>query len=104
MQPRPLRKTVPAGRSEGRARRVAARATGLVPVLALALGALGCVMPNRGTPVYVDQWAGSWWSGKGVLLEVSDDRERCLIAARNRALVVEKKWVDCRRVHPRKGA
>ena len=33
--------------------------------------------------------------------EVGEDQEYCRVAARNRALVVEKKWVDCRAVHPR---
>lgn len=76
------------------------------PALALALlaGALalpGCLMPH-GTPVYVSKTAGDWWSGKGVLLEVSEDERRCRVAVRDRALVVEKTWVDCRHVHERR--
>lgn len=70
-------------------------------LFAAALPLAGCLMPE-GRPVYVSQGAGDWWSGKGVLLEVSEDRRRCLVAARDRALVVDRKWVDCRDVHPRR--
>lgn len=70
--------------------------------LAPALLALGCLMPQQGTPVYVDAWAGDFWSGKGMLLEVSEDRERCRVAVRDRALMVQERWVACRSVHPRK--
>ncbi|MCG8587904.1 MAG: hypothetical protein MJE66_01290 [Proteobacteria bacterium] len=70
-------------------------------LLALVLGT-GCLMPNRGTPVFVDHTSGDWWSGKGLLLEVSPDRQRCRIAARTTALVVEKKWVPCSAVHERR--
>jgi hypothetical protein len=70
--------------------------------LALALSAfLGCTMPRRGTPVFVDTRAGDFWSGRGKLLEVSDDRSRCRVAVRDRALQVRKLWVDCAWVHPR---
>ena len=70
--------------------------------LAPALLALGCLMPQQGTPVYVDAWAGDFWSGKGMLLEVSEDRERCRVAVRDRALMVQDRWVACKSVHPRK--
>ncbi len=60
----------------------------------------GCLLPD-GTPVYIDGRNGKLWSGNGVLLGVNEDRSHCRVAARNRALVVEKKWVDCRAVHPR---
>jgi len=64
------------------------------------LGLLGgCLLPTRGTPVYVDMRAGSFWSGEGRLLEVSADQERCRVAVRNRTLVVRKLWVDCAHVH-----
>lgn len=69
--------------------------------LLLALALAGCLMP-KGTPVYVSKQAGDWWSGKGVLMEVSEDETRCHVAARDRALVVDKKWVDCRYVHERR--
>lgn len=71
-------------------------------LLALALlAAPGCLLPSRGTPVFVDARAGSFWSGRGLLLEVSGDESRCRVAVRDRALVVHHKWVDCRSVHPR---
>jgi len=74
-------------------------------LLALALfaaGPTGCLMPNRGTPVLVDSWAGDFWSGEGLLLEVSSDQKRCLVAVRDRALFVRQRWVDCTSVHPRR--
>jgi hypothetical protein len=67
-----------------------------------ALLLTGCLMPKRGTPVYVDAWAGDFWSGKGLLLEVTPDQKRCKIAVRDRALLVRERWVDCTSVHPRK--
>jgi hypothetical protein len=67
----------------------------------LLLLATGCLMPNGGTPVFVDMRAGRFWSGKGRLLEVSADRSRCRVAVRDRALVVRKLWVDCKSVHKR---
>ena len=70
--------------------------------LASALLLPGCLMPQQGTPVYVDAWAGDYWSGKGMLLEVSEDQERCRVAVRDRALMVQERWVACRSVHPRK--
>jgi hypothetical protein len=76
---------------------------GRIAVIALCLVGLwtgGCLLPE-GTPVYIDGRHGKLWSGNGVLLEVSEDQLYCRVAARNRALVVEKKWVDCKAVHPR---
>ena len=73
-----------------------------VLLLLTSLSASGCLMPDRGTPVFVDAWAGDFWSGKGLLLEVSEDETRCLVAIRDRALIVSRRWVDCRSVHPRK--
>ncbi len=70
--------------------------------LAVALLTGGCLMPNRGTPVYVDGWAGDFWSGKGLLLEVTPDQRRCKVAVRDRALIVQQLWVDCASIHPRK--
>jgi hypothetical protein len=70
-------------------------------LLALLLGFTGCLLPARGTPVFVDGRAGRFWSGKGVLTEVSDDGTRCHVAVRDRALIVQKRWLDCRSVHPR---
>src|SRR5262249_26622450 len=52
-----------------------ALAAALLAVLALA----GCLLPNGGTPVLVDSRAGSFWSGKGLLLEVSPDQKRCKV-------------------------
>ena len=63
----------------------------------------GCTMPNGGTPVFVDFRAGSFWSGKGLLVEVTEDQRRCKVAVRDRALLVRELWVDCSSVHPRRG-
>ena len=60
----------------------------------------GCLMP-RGTPVIVEARTGRYWSGNGVLLEVSEDQRRCRVAVRNAGLIVEKKWVACTWVHLR---
>lgn len=67
----------------------------------LALGASGCVvMPSHGTPVLVDHRAGRFWSGKGRLLEVSEDRRSCRVAVRDRSLVfVRTLWTSCENVH-----
>jgi len=51
--------------------------------------------------VYVDGRNGKLWSGKGILTETNEDQSWCRVAARNRALFVEKKWVECRSVHRR---
>jgi predicted oxidoreductase len=85
----------------------ASGAAGRRLALALAGAALlsllgGCLMPRRGTPVFVDARAGNFWSGEGLLLEVSPDQQRCRVAVRDRALLVQDRWVDCARVHPRK--
>ena len=61
----------------------------------------GCLMPNKGTPVFIDMRAGGFWSGRGMLLEVTPDQQRCRVAVRDRALVVRHLWTDCTRVHPR---
>ena len=68
-------------------------------VLLLAFG--GCLMPAQGTPVFVDMRAGDFWSGKGMLLEVSPEKTRCKVAVRDRALIVHERWVECRWVHER---
>ena len=75
--------------------------------LALSLAGLlfqsGCLwLPRQGTPVYVDHRAGDFWSGKAVLVKVSADGSRCRVHVRNRAGVVEGKWVLCKHVHPRR--
>ena len=67
--------------------------------LLVALG--GCLMPTQGTAVFVDLRAGTFWSGRGMLLEVSPDKTRCKVAVRDRALIVHETWVDCRWVHER---
>jgi hypothetical protein len=73
---------------------------GRIAVILVSLVMGGCLFPE-GTPVYIDGRHGKLWSGNGVLLEVSEDQVYCRVAARNRALVVEKRWVDCKAVHPR---
>jgi hypothetical protein len=73
---------------------------GRIAVILVSLAMGGCLLPE-GTPVYIDGRHGKLWSGNGVLLEVSEDQRYCRVAARNRALAVEKRWVDCKAVHPR---
>jgi len=61
---------------------------------------LGCIqMPSRGTPAFIDMRAGEFWTGDGLLLEVSQDQQRCFVAVRDRAWLVQKRWVDCAHVH-----
>jgi hypothetical protein len=74
-------------------------AAALVLLGCLALS--GCLMPNRGTPIFVDSRTGDYWSGKGLLLAVSPDRLQCQVAVRDRALVVRERWVPCTSVHER---
>lgn len=80
---------------------MARRSLLLLTALSALLGA-GCLMPNAGTPVWVDGRAGSFWSGKGLLLEVSEDQLQCRVAVRDRALVVHERWVACSSVHTRR--
>lgn len=70
----------------------------LVAALAVALLLSGCVMPT-GTDVIVDRRGANFFTGTGILLEISEDRQSCLVAARNNALFVEKRWVPCAYVH-----
>jgi predicted oxidoreductase len=65
--------------------------------------ATGCLLPNGGTPVLIDSRAGDFWSGKGLLIEVSPDQKRCKVAIRDSALFVHRMWIDCTSVHPRHG-
>jgi hypothetical protein len=69
--------------------------------LAIALLLGGCLMPDHGTPVFVDVRAGDFWSGDGLLTEVSEDQKRCRVSVRDRALFVRDMWVDCQRIHSR---
>jgi len=69
--------------------------------IAIAAALLGCMMPSKGTPVFVDVRAGDFWSGKGLLTEVSEDKRTCRVSVRDRALLVKDLWVDCQRVHRR---
>ena len=78
-----------------------ARIRALAACLSLAVLLGGCIMPS-GRPVIVEQRTGDYWSGNGVLLETSEDGQRCRVAVRDTALVVEKKWVPCKYVHPRR--
>jgi predicted oxidoreductase len=75
----------------------------LAGALICGLVAGGCLMPNGGTPVLVDSRAGDFWSGKGLLTEVSPDQKRCKVAIRDSALFVHEMWVECTWVHPRSG-
>ena len=74
----------------------------LLPSLLALLLVAGCLMPAKGTPVFVDMRAGRFWSGECLLLEVNEDETRCRVAVRDRALVVHKMWVDCTYVHATK--
>jgi len=67
----------------------------------LGLFGLGCAMPVQGTPVFVDMRAGRFWSGEGMLHEVSQDEDRCRVSVRDSTLVVRERWVLCRYVHAR---
>lgn len=61
---------------------------------------LGCIqMPSRGTRAFIDMRAGDFWTGDGLLLEVSQDQQRCFVAVRDRTWLVQKRWVDCAHVH-----
>jgi hypothetical protein len=74
----------------------------MVVLAILAFASLsGCVMPNKGTPVFIDMRAGDFWSGKGMLVEVTEDKQRCRVTVRDRALIIHDVWTDCSRVHPR---
>ena len=75
--------------------------TRLVVILIVALAQFGCLMPDRGTPVFVDTRAGNFWSGEGLLTEVSPDKRQCRVSVRDRALIVQDMWVSCQRVHDR---
>lgn len=76
----------------------------LLLAVLLLLPLSGCLMPNKGTPVFIDMRAGEFWSGRGMLVEVTPDEQRCRVAVRDRALVVRHVWTDCTRVHPRLGS
>jgi hypothetical protein len=78
------------------------RTLAVVTLAISLLGAGGCVLPSKGTRVFVDHRAGSFWSGRGKLIEVSQDQSECRVAVRDRALIVHTMWVECRSVHPRK--
>ena len=98
---------LPAGLRLRRSRRRAdatamKRFAALALLLAACLPLAGCLMPNQGTPVFVDSRSGDYWSGKGWLLEVSPDRVRCKVAVRDDALIVRKPWVPCTSVHERR--
>ena len=72
---------------------------GLPGLVLLALVGAGCLMPH-GRPVIVEARTGRYWSGEGVLLEVSDDQQNCRVAVRTNGWIwVEKKWVPCQYVH-----
>jgi hypothetical protein len=78
-----------------------ARRLSTLVALAALLVPVGCVMPSRGTPVFVDVRAGDFWSGNGLLTEVSEDKRQCRVSVRDRALIVQDLWLDCQRVHRR---
>jgi hypothetical protein len=59
-------------------------------------------LPSRGTPVFVDRDAGKYWSGKGVLVEVSPDETQCRVVVRDSVLITRDRWVRCNDIHPRR--
>ena len=61
-------------------------------------------LPNRGTPVFVDSSAGNLWSGKAVLVEVSEDERQCRVVVRDANLITRNRWVDCNHIHERRGS
>ena len=71
-------------------------------VAAVCLLTLSSCLPNRGTPVFVDYGAGNFWSGKGVLVEVSPDETQCRVVVRDGALITRNRWVHCNDIHPRR--
>jgi len=84
------------GMSEKIFRRIPAATAVVIAGLLLA-----CTMPSKGTPVFVDVRAGDFWSGKGLMTEVSEDKRTCRVSVRDRALIVRDLWVDCQRIHRR---
>jgi len=84
------------GMSEKILRRIPAATAVVIAALLLA-----CTMPSKGTPVFVDVRAGDFWSGKGLMTEVSEDKRTCRVSVRDRALIVKDLWVDCQRIHRR---
>ncbi len=71
-------------------------------VAAICLLTISSCLPNRGTPVFVDYGAGNFWSGKGVLVEVSPDETQCRVVVRDSALITRNRWVHCNHIHPRR--
>ena len=59
-------------------------------------------LPSRGTLIFVDRDAGNFWSGKGVLVEVSPDETQCRVVVRDAVLIKRDRWVHCNDVHPRR--
>jgi predicted oxidoreductase len=52
--------------------------------------------------VFVDYGAGEFWSGKGVLVEVSPDQTQCRVVVRDSNLITRNRWVHCNHIHPRR--
>lgn len=73
----------------------------LAAAFCLLLAGAGCVLPNKGTPIFVDSREGRFWDGKGMLLEVSPDEKRCRVRVRDRSFIVREMWVECLHIHPR---
>jgi hypothetical protein len=71
-------------------------------VAAICLLTLSSCLPTRGTLVFVDADAGKFWSGKGVLTEVSADETQCRVVIRDSVLITRTRWVHCNDVHPRR--
>ena len=85
---------------EGMSEKIPSRLAAAAGIVTAAL-LLACTMPSKGTPVFVDVRAGDFWSGNGLLTEVSEDKRMCRVSVRDRALIVKDLWVDCQRIHRR---
>jgi len=73
-----------------------------VLVAAICLLTVSSCLPTKGTLVFVDGDAGRFWSGKGVLTEVSPDETKCRVVVRDSTLITRDRWVNCNDVHPRR--
>jgi hypothetical protein len=71
-------------------------------VAAFCLLTISSCLPTKGTLVFVDRDAGKFWSGKGVLVEVSPDQTQCRVVVRDSVLIKRDRWVHCNDIHPRR--
>jgi hypothetical protein len=77
------------------------RRLGLAILVLTCLLAGSSCLPRQGTLAFVDADAGDFWSGKAVLVEVSEDQRECRVVVRDATLIIRERWVSCQDVHPR---